>query len=347
MTEIRLAMLGLGNVAQTFLRLLALKSEAINRYNVSVKLVGVATRSRGIATNPAGIDTARLLVACDEGQSIEKFHTDHRIHDSLEFVQKVQADVLLECTTLNPTTGQPAIEYITTALQRGIHVVTVNKSAPAFAFTQINQIAQQYKKSFLFEGTVLDGTPLFSFVREVLPATEILGFRGILNSTTNFILTAMEEGLPPEDALRQAQALGIAEANPDYDLDGWDATAKTAILANALMGANTTPLEIPHTGIRHLTTRTVIEAARQGRRFKLLSEARWRDGNVVARVIPKMIPLTNPLAHVSGTSAAITLVTDTLGEITLQLNEGEVQQTAYALLADLITIAKTHYAKAS
>lgn len=345
MTELRLALLGLGSVAQAFLKLLAYKIEEINRYGVSVRLVGVATHTHGFATNPNGIDTAHLLEAAREGHSIEKFHTDRRFNNTQEFVQNVQADVLLECITLSPTTGQPAIDYITTALQRRLHVITVNKSAPAFAYHRLTELARQQNKAFLFEGTVLDGTPVFSFVRETLPATTILGFRGILNSTTNFILTAMEEGLPPEDALRQAQALGIAEENPDYDLEGWDAAAKTAILVNALMGGDTTPDQIARTGIRHLTTRTVIEAARQGRRFKLMAEARWRDNAVVARVLPRMVPLTNPLAHVSGTSAALTLVTDTMGEITLHLNEGEVPQTAYALLADLITIIKTCYAK--
>lgn len=345
MTQLRLAMLGFGNVAQAFLRLLAQKTEAITPYGVAVELVGVATRSRGIAVNPAGINPARLLEACQEGQSLEKFHTNRRLNDPLEFIQSVPADILLECITLSPVNGQPAIDYITTALQRGLHIITANKSAPAFAYHQLTELARQRQKAFLFEATVLDGTPIFSFARDVLPATRILGFRGILNSTTNFILTAMEEGLPPEDALRQAQALGIAEANPDYDLDGWDSAAKTAILVNAMMDGSATPDQIARTGIRHLTTRTVIEAARQGRRFKLLSEAVWRDNHTVARVLPRMVPLTNPLAHVSGTSAALTLITDTLGEITLHLNEGEVPQTAYGLLADLITVIKTYYAK--
>ncbi|MCG3211724.1 MAG: Homoserine dehydrogenase [Anaerolineae bacterium] len=345
MTDLRLAMLGLGSVAQAFLRLLAQKSDDLAPHRISLKLVGVATRSRGIAANPAGLDLAQLLEIGAAGQPVDNLNNGRRFADSLEFVQNIQADVLLECITLNPASGQPAIDYISAALQRGLHVITANKSAPAFALARLSDLARRQKKAFLYEATVLDGTPVFSFVRDTLPATKILGFRGILNSTTNFVLTAMEEGLPPEDALRQAQALGIAEANPDYDLDGWDSAAKTAILVNALMSGSTTPDQIARTGIRHLTTRTVIEAARQGRRFKLLSEAVWRDNHPVARVLPRMVPLTNPLAHVSGTSAAITLITDTLGEVTLHLHEGEVPQTAYGLLADLITVIKSHYAK--
>ncbi len=345
MTELRLALLGFGNVGQAFVRLLVNKIEAINKYNVSLEVVGVATKTYGIATNPAGIDTRRLLETRRAGQSLEKFHTDKRITDSLDFINRVEADILIECTSLTPETGQPTIDYVQVALKKGMHVVTTNKSAPAFAYHNLAALAQQQKRAFLFEGTVLDGAPVFSFVRDTLPATEIRGFRGVINSSTNFILTSMEEGLPPDDALRQAQALGIPEKNPDYDLDGWDAAAKTAILVNALMGGKITPPEIARTGIRHLTTRTVIEAARQGRRFKLLAEARWRDGKIVARVTPRMLSLSNPLAHVSGSSAAITLITDTLGEITIHLNEGEVPQTAYAILADLMTIVKTYYAK--
>ncbi len=345
MMDLRLALLGLGNVGQAFVTSLARKIESVNKYNLSIKLAGVATKSHGIATNPAGIDSRRLLEACHTGQSLEKFHTDKRINNTLDFIQQVDADILVDSTPLSPGTGQPTIDYVRTALQNGLHVITVNKSAPAFAYHELSTLAQQQKRAFLFEGTVLDGTPVFSLVRDVLPATEILGFRGVVNSTTNFILSSMEEGLPPEDALRQAQALGIAEENPDYDLDGWDAAAKTAILINALMGGNTTPPEISRTGIQHLTTRTVIEAARQGRRFKLISEAGWRDGNIIARVTPRMLGLNDPLAHVNGSSAAITLITDTLGEITIHLNEGEVPQTAYAILADLISIIKTYYAK--
>lgn len=344
MTTLRLALLGFGNVGQAFVRLLTSKIEAVSEYDVMLELVGVATKSHGIATNPAGIDFHRLLESYHLGQSLEKFHTDKRIADSLTFIQKVDADILIESTTLSPKTGQPTTDYIQAALHRGMHVITTNKSAPAFAHQELSGLAQSSHLAFLYEGTVLDGAPVFNFVRNNLPATTILGFRGVLNSTTNFILTAMEEGLPPEDALRQAQALGIAEGNPDYDLEGWDAAAKTAILINALMGGKTTPLDITRTGIGHLTTRTIIETARQGRRFKLVAEARHRDGNIVSRVTPRMLPLSNPLAHVNGSSAALTLLTDTLGEVTVHLNEGEVAQTAYAILADLMTIVKSYYA---
>lgn len=343
MTELRLAMLGLGNVAQAFLNLLPQKLTVINQFNTSVKIVGVATASHGLALNQDGIAPARLLETAQAGQTVEKFHTSHRLRNTSEFVEKVEADVLLECTPLNPTDGQPAIDYITTALQRQLHVITANKSGPAFAFHPLTQLARKRFRAFLYEGTVMDGAPVFSLVRDALPATQVKGFRGIVNSTTNFILTAMEEGLPLEDAIRRVQALGIAERNVELDLDGWDAAAKTAILANALLGGDITPAQVSRTGIKQLTTRTVIEAARQGLRFKLLAEAWQREEQIIARVTPRMLPLSNPLAHVNGTSAALTLFTDTLGELTIHLNEGETQQTAYALLADLMTVIKTYY----
>jgi homoserine dehydrogenase len=344
MIEIRLALLGLGNVAQAFIKLLGRKIEFINRHEVTVTLVGVATQNHGIAINPGGLDTGRLIAAYRAGQSLEKFHTDSRVPDTLEFISRVEADILIDCTPLNLNAGQPAVDHIATALLRGMHVVTANKSAPAFAYKNLRNIARQQDIAFLFEGTVLAGIPIFSFVRQLLPATEIIGFRGAINSTTNFILTAMEEGLSQEDGLRQAQALGIPEHDPNYDLDGWDAAAKTAILANVLLGANLTPPEVERTGIRHLTTRTVIEAVRQGRRFKLLAEAQRHHDIVTTRVCPRMLPFTNPLANVSGSAAALTLLTDTMGEITLHLSEGEVSQTAYALLADLISVIQSYYA---
>lgn len=345
MRDVRVAFIGFGKVTQAFVRLFIDKIKSINPLDVEVRFVGVATRSHGIAINQAGIDAYRLLEAYQNSQSLEKFHTDRRIRDTLEFIQKVEAEILIECSTLSPDTGQPALDYVRTGLQRGMHVITANKSAPAFAYQALMALAQDQKRAFLFEGAVLDGLPVFSLVRNTLPGTEILGFRGIVNSTTNFILTAMEEGLSLEDALRQAQALGISEKNPDYDLEGWDAAAKAAILVNALLGGKMTPLDVTRTGIRHLTTRTVIEAIRQGRRFKLLAEGQWRDGEITARVAPRMLALNDPLAHVSGSSAALTLMTDTLGEMTIHLNEGEVAQTAYALFSDLMAVLQRYYAR--
>jgi homoserine dehydrogenase len=344
MREARVAFIGFGNVNQAFVELFLNKLKVINSLDVEIKFVGVATKRHGIAINQAGFDLQQLLEASYKKQSLEKFHTQKRIRDTLEFIQKVEAEVLIECSLLNPETGQPAINYVRAALQRGMHIITANKSAPAFAYQELMALAKAQEQAFLFEGAVLDGLPIFSLAQRTLPGTEIVGFRGILNSTTNFILTAMEEGLSLEDALRQAQALGISEKDPDYDLDGWDAAAKTAILVNALLGGNITPHEVARTGIRQLTTRTVIEAARQGRRFKLLAEGQWREGELTARVNPRMLALNDPLAHVAGSSAALTLITDTLGEITIHLNNGEVPQTAYALFSDLVTVIQRYYA---
>jgi homoserine dehydrogenase len=302
MTEIRLALVGLGNVSRAFLKLLSQKITYFSEYGFTLTVVGVATRSHGIATNPAGINPALAIDAYLQGESIEKFHTDKRIYDTLDFIHQVEADILIESMPYCPDMGQPAIDYLISGLNRGLHVITVNKSGPAFAYRQLANLAREKAVSFLHEGTVLDGTPVFSLVRRTLPATQITGFRGVINSTTNFILTAMEEGLPLGDALRQTQALGIAETDPKHDLEGWDAAAKTAILVNALMDGNITPTAINRTGIQNLTTRTVIEATRQGRRFKLLAEAIRRDDQMITRVTPRLLPLTNPLAHVTGTA---------------------------------------------
>lgn len=344
MIELGLALLGLGNVAQAFLKLLPQKISHFSNSNIALKFVGVATRSRGAAIDPAGIAPDRLLDTIRQGESLEKLNAGQPIVDTIDFLRRVEADVLIECITLNPNSGQPAVDYIATGLRRGLHVITVNKSGPAFAFHQLASLARQQRKAFLFEGTVLDGAPVFNLVRHTLPACQITGFQGILNSTSNFILTAMEKGVAAKDALRQAQALGIAEEEPMYDLEGWDTAAKTAILINALMNGDITPLEISRTGIQSHTPRTISEANRQGHRLKLLSEARWENGSIIARVAPRPLPLTNPLAHVNGTAAALTLHTDVLGPVTIKLDQGELHQTAYAILADLNAITSTYYA---
>ena len=215
---------------------------------------------------------------------------------------------MIETTTLDIERGEPAIGHIRAALAGGAHVITANKGPVAFAYARARAgRPQRADRRFLFEGAVMDGVPIFNLVRETLPAVAILGFRGVVNSTTNFILTAMEQGQPFEAALAEMQARGIAEADASLDVDGWDAAAKTAALANVLLGANITPKDVERHGIGPATGRLAREARAAGRRLKLVARAERHGRRVTARVAPEELPGDDLLAGLEGQQNALIL----------------------------------------
>ncbi len=184
----------------------------------------------------------------------------------------------MEATWLNPQTGQPATDYVRAALSAGRHVVTANKGPVAHAYRELAALAQEQHRGFFFESTVMDGAPVLSIAREGLLATTVYRLRGILNSTTNYILTSMEEGISFDEAVRGAQQIGVAEADPTTDLDGWDAAVKIVVLANVFMGADLRPADVDRMGITGLTGDDVRDALESGERIKLVCEA-YREGD--------------------------------------------------------------------
>src|SRR5204862_8083819 len=248
--------------------------------------------------------------------------------------------VLVETTTLDIQAGQPAIDYIRAALQAGCHAVTANKGPAAFAYDELRALAADRDVSFLFEGAVMDGVPVFNLARETLPAVEISGFRGVVNSTTNHILSALEDGEGYDTALQRMQDLGIAEADPSLDIDGWDAAAKTAALANVLMRARMTPQAVDREGIGPATGRLAMAARARGARVRLVASARRTAEGVVTSVRPEELPETDLLAGLRGMANALVLQTDLLGDIAVCQLGGSLTQTAYALVSDLVTIRR-------
>ncbi|WP_352428966.1 homoserine dehydrogenase [Thermoflexus sp.] len=341
----RVALIGFGAVGRAFARLLLRKDAEIQqRHGLAIRVTGIITARRGAAWDPEGLDLAAALRAVEEGGGLSPLSRSPAPAETIAFIERCPADVVVEITVLDPRTGQPATDHVRAALESGRHVVTANKGPLAFAYRALRDLARSRGRAFLFESTVMDGAPLFSMVREGLPATRIQGFRAILNSTTNFILTRMEEGLSFEEAVRQAQAIGIAEADPSNDIDGWDAAVKTCVLANVWMEADLRPDQVQREGIRGIGPADLEAARRAGRRIKLVCSAeRTEDGQVRARVAPEAVPLEDLLAHVRGTSSVITLRTDTLKQLTLIEHEPEPMQTAFGLLADLVNVARGHW----
>ena len=254
-------------------------------------------------------------------------------------MRRVSADVLLEVTPLDPSRGEPATSHVRLALRRGLHVVTANKGPVAFAFRSLRALAQRKGRRFLHEGAVMDATPIFNLKERCLPGARILGFRGTLNATSNHILAALEAGRSFTAAAREAQALGIAEADPRHDLEGWDAALKGCALANVLMGASTRPSEVRRRGIVGLGPKDVRRALRSGRRLRLVVRGTREGRRVRVSVRPEAVPLSDPLAT-GGPDAVLLLETDVMGEIGVIERGMSLDQTAYALLSDLLEIVR-------
>jgi homoserine dehydrogenase len=194
---------------------------------------------------------------------------------------------------------------------------------------------------FLHEAAVMGGAPIFSLFREALPAAQLTRLRGILNSTTNLILTEMENGATFDQAVKKAQDMGIAETDPSFDVDGWDATVKVSALATVLMDFPLKPAAIQREGIRGLTAEVIAAARMMGRPYKLVCQAERRtDGTVTGSVRPEQVPLDDPLARCDGATSIIMFQTDVIHGLTLSELHPDAITTAYGPLADFITIAK-------
>ena len=249
---------------------------------------------------------------------------------------------MVEITTLNPETGQPAISHVEEAFARGIHVITANKGPIAYAYSALLDSAKRNQVEFRFESTVMDGAPVFNKVRNNLPGVKILGFTGVLNSTSKVVVEAMQLGLSMEEGIRAAREKGIAEADASYDINGWDSVAKTAALANVLMNAETTPKQVRRFGLGDLTTEKAVELAKERKTVMLVSRGQRRDdGSVDLEVKPEVLNDTDMLASAKGSSNLLLLHTDLMGTVGTMLIDPGVAQTAYGLFLDLVDIARS------
>jgi homoserine dehydrogenase len=345
--DLRLALLGCGNVGRAFIAMAAEKdTELREQYGLQLRFSGGLTRSAGGWQHPAGVAVADLLAAGWPVGGAPAGATPFA-GDGAAFAAECPADVLIELTTLQPLTGQPATTYVRAALEAGRHVVTANKGPIAHAYRELRALAAARGVALRFESTVLDGLPIFNLAGFTLPATRISGFRGPLNSTTNFVVSRMAGGMSLEDAVAAAQAAGIAEADPAYDLDGWDASVKATVLANVLMDADLRPQAVAREGLGADVMRAAMRALPAGHTLKQMVEGE-RDASGAVRTAVRLValPASEPLAHLSGMETGIMLQTDTMGDLTLIEGEGGPGQTAFGVVADLVAIARAYGASA-
>ncbi len=335
----KIALIGFGVVGQGLVRILHEKRDSLaQRCQFRPQVVAVSDKIKGTLYHPDGLDPAALLAVRTLTDYPESPGLIRDLTTSEDIIRHSNADVVVEVTPTNLKTGQPALDYCRLALEMGKHIVTTNKGPIALAYGELSAAAHRLGLYLGFEGTVMGGTPTLTLGLNALAGCDVTEIRGILNGTTNYILTEMEAGKPYSSVLEEAQALGYAEADPTADVEGFDALSKVLILANTLMGAHLTIEDIPCIGITGLTLEDIHRAKAENKRWKLIGSVKNDNGKIYARVEPVLLPLTDPLASINGVTNAITFTTDLLGSITL-IGPGAGQMpTGFAVLSDLLQI---------
>lgn len=343
--KLNLALAGFGNVARRFVRLLREREQELAALGLEPVIVGISTKRHGTIFSARGIDAVEQADRLERDARAELGDgVATPIKDTFAMIGRTgdlwQPGALIETTVLDIAAGQPAIDHVRAAILSGLNVVTANKGPAAFAARALQAEAADRGVSLLFEGAVMDGVPVFNLVRETLPCARVLGFEGVVNTTTNQMLVAIERGESAASALARMQAEGIAEADPSLDLEGWDAAAKTAALANVLMDAGITPRDVDREGLGPDVDARVAAAASRGKRLKLMAAARLEDGRVRAEVKLREVDAGGAFGSLDGPANALRLDTDLVGPIVITQLEGSLTATAYALVSDLVRVAQ-------
>ena len=338
--ELRFGFVGFGNVARAFAQMLDSNGPRLaDEFQLRWRTTAIATANHGcIFSGLQGVDLNDAAGVCRNGGSLLELPGTIDAGDTASMIDRCEADVIFETTPLNPEDGEPAISHIRSALDRGINVVTANKAPLAFAYRELQELAARRGVTLRFEGAVMDGTPIFNMMERCLPAVKVLGFEGVLNSTTNHILTGMESGRSFDECIAEAQRLGIAEADSAYDIDGWDAAVKAVALANVLMGADTRPAQVDRRGIRGITPGQLKAAAEKDCAIRLVARTVVSADGLKLSVAPEAVPLSSPLGAAKGMSNVLLLRTDLMAELAIFEIDPGIEQTAYALLSDLLLI---------
>ncbi len=341
----KLSLIGFGNVARALVRLLLRKQDLLeSQYGITFSFTGISTGRHGCAVDPHGLDINEALALVEAGRSILPL-SSAAAPDSLAVIERSQANVMFENSPVNAQTGQPALDHIRLALELGMHAITANKGPLVHGYRELSALAKSKGKTFGFESTVLGGSPLFSIFRETFPLAELVSFKGILNATTNIILSRMENGESYEEALKYCRSIGVAETDPNNDVDGWDAAIKVAALITVLMDTPFTPQHVEPIGIRGITSGMIARAKAQGQRYKLVCSAEKTGGYIRARVEPELVDAASPLYGIMNSSTGVTFRTDVLPDFSITVSEreglaGGPVETAYGLFADFVRAVK-------
>jgi homoserine dehydrogenase len=327
MRNYSVAFLGFGNVATALVRLLESRHvELASHYGVAWRPAGVATRRLGWWANPDGLDLTRP----------ERSGT--RCYDVGDWLLTARPDVVFETIALDPHSGQPALDYIGEALRAGAHVVSANKGPIVHGYRSLTSLAESRGRLYRFESAVMDGAPVFSLVRRCLPLARIRGVSGVFTSTATVVIEAVERGVTIEDGIREAQTLGIAEADPSYDVDGWDSAVKLCALATVVLERAVNIADVRREGIRSVDPATIRDAKRRGKPIRLVGRVAVENDRVSAHVGPEEVTAGSPLA-VSGTTLVTHYDADVFpGGLTVTSGGPDLTTTAYGLFADFLEV---------
>lgn len=339
MKPLKLALIGFGSAGRAFAKmLLAKQNELAAVYGRAVIVTAIVTATRGTLIDAHGID---LEKACREAE--EKGHFDERADGfckkgALQVITEDDYDVMCELTPLNIKTGQPATDHILAAIRRHKHVITANKGPVAWHYDEISKAAADAGVMFFYETTVMDGTPVFNLVEQTLKFCRITEIKGILNSTTNYILEEMEKGTDYDEIIADGRRRGFIEADMSMDINGYDAAAKLIVLMNVFMKAGLTPDDVRRTGIEAVSADKVRDCAVNQKKIKLICHGRATKDGFEATVSPQEIALTDMYASVDSTTSVVTLTTDLMGTLSIVEHQPEIEQTAYGIFGDMLRI---------
>ncbi len=338
--NVRLGLVGFGNVGQGLAQILRDNAgDYALTYGLNFVIVAVADAIKGCVYDPQGLDAGSLLDKVAADGNFKGLPAEKSGWDALSMIRESNADVIVEMSYTDLKTGEPATTHFKEAIKHKKHVVTTNKGPVALYYGELEDLARQNEVQLGVEGTVMSGTPTLRLGRELLSAAKIRKVQGILNGTTNFILCQMESGAAYPEALAEAQSLGYAEADPTGDVEGFDAAGKVVILARLLMNEQIKMEDVDRSGITHLTPADITTAKEAGERWKLIGALeRRKDGSLAASVKAMRLPVSHPLAGVSGATNAAHFTTDLLGEVTLIGAGAGRLPTGYAVVEDLLAI---------
>lgn len=342
--DVKIALIGGGNVGQGFLAQLRKKREMIQaRTGITFQLVAVCDRISGSLLSSSGLRITDIIPLLEDGAELAAYPTRDQACikglDPFSTIELSQADVVVECTYSELKTGEPASSYIRKALSMRKHVVTANKGPVALHYAELSELARANAVHFLFEGTVMSGTPVIQLLRSTLRMEEVLDIKAQISCSTNHILTELESDRPMDEILREARDWNLLEADPEMDLDGHDAKAKLMILLNVITGANTNPGFILREGIQGIGSRDIQNALSKDLHYRMIASA-WKekDGSWHGHVGPHKLNRTDRFCSLPALRSALLIKTETLGEIFLEGPGTGKLETGQAILSDLLSI---------
>ncbi len=341
----KIALIGFGTVGQGLCEILLSKKEYLkSRYGFEASIVAFSDIQKGAVYCKDGLDIQQCLNLVKSSKNLDEYNCKNnncnceKGWDSIRLIKESNADIICELAYTDVNTGEPAITHCKTAFANKKHIVTSNKGPAALQYSDMKKLAKQNGVKFMIEGTVMSGTPVLNLADGPLAGCEIIAVKGILNGTTNYMLSEMENGMTYDAVLKKAQELGYAEADPTGDVEGFDAMAKVIILSNVVMNSGISAKDVDRQGITSITPEMIFNAQKENAKWKLIGSIEKTSSGVKASVKPEKLPLTHPLANIMGATNALTFTTDLLGDVTIiGAGAGKIE-TGYSILTDILEI---------